>query len=141
MPRSGNGIGTVYYGRSSEAEDGSYVTTVWAVFLFLPLFPLRSERVLPVSEFSNGAGAGWTRFTIVGRVPLDWREIRKSYVVGWGILSWYVSLLFLYEVLARIFGSGNGPWIVLGWFFLPFGVWGIWETWCLHFLIRSYGRY
>jgi len=46
--RSFNGFGTALYGRREFARDGSYVTTKWGVFLWLPVCPIRSMRVKPV---------------------------------------------------------------------------------------------
>jgi hypothetical protein len=127
MPRSGNGIGTVYFGRSLDAEDGSYVTTVWFVLFFLPILPLRSERVLPLSQFTNGAGHTRTRYSVISRVPLVWSEVLKSYLVGWGILAWYVSLIYTFEPLDHYIGGG--AWIVLCWFVFPFLPLVIWQKW------------
>lgn len=129
MPSSGNGIGTVHYGRSAEAEDGSYVATVWFVIFYLPIFPLRSERILLLSEFDNGFGTRRIRYSILERVPLDWRGIRKTYLVGWGILAWYVSLLVLYFYFPAMFHTEYGVWLVLAWLFLPFGIWAGWQKW------------
>jgi len=44
------GIGTAYIGECDYHEDGSYVTTEWFIFLGLPVFPIRSHRVLRVVE-------------------------------------------------------------------------------------------
>jgi hypothetical protein len=48
MPYAFNGCGTRYYGKQDKADDGSYVTTEWITFVYVPLIPLRSFRVLPV---------------------------------------------------------------------------------------------
>ena len=40
-----NGFGTAYYGKK-WLPDGTHVTTKWAVFLFVPIVPLGSVRVL-----------------------------------------------------------------------------------------------
>src|SRR5262245_15740055 len=75
MPRTGNRIGTVHLGRVAQADDGSYVATLWVVFLFLPIFPLRSEGILLLSEFDNGAGHRNVRYSILNRVPRHWPQI------------------------------------------------------------------
>jgi len=40
-----NGTGTVVYGKRDFLTDGSFVTTKWVSFLWVPLFPLSSMRV------------------------------------------------------------------------------------------------
>ena len=41
-----NGIGTTFYGQRDFQPDGSYLTTEWLVFLYVPLIPIRSLRVV-----------------------------------------------------------------------------------------------
>lgn len=40
-----NGTGTTVYGKRDFRTDGSFVTTNWITFLWVPLVPLRSMRV------------------------------------------------------------------------------------------------
>jgi hypothetical protein len=42
-----NGIGTTFYGHAGARPDGSYVKTEWFVFFYVPIFPIRSLRVVP----------------------------------------------------------------------------------------------
>jgi hypothetical protein len=86
MPGSLNGIGTTYYGRREEQDDGSYITTEWVIFAFVPILPLRSFRVRPVpleprEEYRSRRGHDLARFAVV-RVPLAWRQVFHVYVVG-----------------------------------------------------------
>ena len=46
--RSVNGTGTRVYGKRDFWTDGSFVTTKWITFLWVPLIPLRSLRVRPL---------------------------------------------------------------------------------------------
>ncbi len=55
MPYSFQGIGTEFIGERDFAPDGSYVTTEWFVFLAIPVFPIRSLRVIQVPDFSGSA--------------------------------------------------------------------------------------
>ena len=51
MPgRSINGTGTKTYGKRDFLTDGSFVTTRWLTFFWVPLFPLNSMRVRPRSD-------------------------------------------------------------------------------------------
>jgi hypothetical protein len=40
-----NGIGMTFYGKRDFRGDGSFITTEWVTFLFVPLIPFRSFRV------------------------------------------------------------------------------------------------
>lgn len=40
-----HGIGTAVYGERDYRPDGSYVTTEWAVFAWIPIFPISSLRI------------------------------------------------------------------------------------------------
>jgi hypothetical protein len=44
------GIGTMNYGQREFRIDGSYVTTLWFVFLYLPVVPIHSKRIRPTGE-------------------------------------------------------------------------------------------
>jgi len=49
-----NGMGTTFYGKRDFRADGTYLTTEWFVFLFVPLVPLRSLRVRPQGLTNRG---------------------------------------------------------------------------------------
>lgn len=78
MPYTLNGCGTSFYGKRHPAEDGSYVTTLWVTFLWVPLIPLRSYRVRPVGKGTNivihSSQSYQTR-----RVPLCWPQVRNIF--------------------------------------------------------------
>jgi hypothetical protein len=44
------GIGTMNYGQREFRADGSYVTTLWFIFLYLPIVPIHSKRIRPTGE-------------------------------------------------------------------------------------------
>ena len=80
MPFTLNGIGTTYYGKRDHAADGSYVTTEWFVFVFLPIAPLGSYRVRPTGQSANLILYYSTRYS-VERVPLCMPQVRNGYLV------------------------------------------------------------
>ena len=45
-----NGCGTTFYGSADAGPDGSCIVTTWVVLVCIPLIPLGSMRVLPVSQ-------------------------------------------------------------------------------------------
>ena len=44
------GFGAMNYGQRDFRPDGSYVTTLWVVCLYLPVIPIHSKRVRPTGE-------------------------------------------------------------------------------------------
>lgn len=96
MPYTLNGFGTRYYGRRDVAEDGSYVTTLWATALYVPLLPLGSYRVLPY-----GKGTNWvvhsSQSYVTQPVSLCWEQIWHVYMVGIPILFLLGGLIWASE--------------------------------------------
>jgi hypothetical protein len=131
MPRAANGTGTLHYGRADMREDGSYIATVWVAVFFLPLIPLRSERVQPLSSYDNGAGRSWTRFAILGRVPLHRRQVALTYLAGWGTLFWYAGLFSSYDLICRLFGGSNYLTVVVCGLVVPFVILFVWDRWLM----------
>ncbi len=90
MPYTINGCGTKYYGRRDQESDGSYITTEWIVFLFLPVIPIGSYRVqLLKSALMSSEYHIW-------RVPLQWRQILNVYLADallLGLLAGGCSML------------------------------------------------
>jgi hypothetical protein len=80
MPYTINGCGTRFYGKRDRAEDGSYITTEWITFIYAPLLPIRSYRVLPVGEGTNIIVHSSQRYQTL-RVPLCWAQVRNVYLV------------------------------------------------------------
>lgn len=74
-----NGIGTTYYGNRDTGPDGSFVTTEWLVFIYLPILPIRSFRVLPTGQNTN-AFVYNSQGYMAQRVPLCWRQVRNVYL-------------------------------------------------------------
>ncbi|HEV2399498.1 MAG TPA: hypothetical protein VGS27_21320 [Candidatus Sulfotelmatobacter sp.] len=79
MPHSVNGIGTRFYGKRDRDPDGSYVTTMWFTFLYLPILPLGSFRVLPVGEATNFIIKRSQQYRS-SKIPLCWPQIRNVYL-------------------------------------------------------------
>jgi hypothetical protein len=79
MPYTFNGCGTRYYGNQDKANDGSYVTPEWITFVYLPLIPLRSFRVLPVGRGTNYVIRSSQTYQAL-RVTLRWSQVRNVYL-------------------------------------------------------------
>lgn len=84
-----NMIGTTYYGMRI-LPDGTYITTKWFVFIYVPIIPVASVRVLEASPPHGGVGFYGQSMT-VQRVPLDKGMVFKMYawmvaIVAFGII-------------------------------------------------------
>lgn len=74
-----NGIGAHYYG-TRWLLDGTYLTTKWLVFAFVPIVPLGSVRVLSASH-PYGAVAYTGQSLAVEHAPLDIWMVLRIYVI------------------------------------------------------------
>ena len=86
MPYTLNGCGTRYYGRRDESPDGSYVTTQWVTLFYIPLVPIASYRVLPVTGGYNYIVSRSRNF-LVRKVPLCQQQVRNVYMVTAPIMA------------------------------------------------------
>jgi hypothetical protein len=82
MPFTLNGVGTRFYGDRDRRPDGSYVTTEFIVFLFIPILPLRSWRVRSTGTEHRIVYSA-ENFA-VKRVPLQWGQVVNVYL---GVLA------------------------------------------------------
>lgn len=92
-----NGIGTTYYGKRDFAADGSYVTTEWFVFIWLPIVPLRSLRVQ--ESGSESRLLGWAdTYRVLSVTSPNVRQVLftygfvASFAIGVYLLSLAISL-------------------------------------------------
>lgn len=72
-----SGIGQKLYGKRAFRVDGSYRTTKWFIFFHLPIYPIATFRVKPVS---------WRKRTVLEELPIDWRQAIDTY--AFVALSW-----------------------------------------------------
>ncbi|RYH17981.1 MAG: hypothetical protein EON54_27640 [Alcaligenaceae bacterium] len=99
MPFTLNGTGTRYYGEREHDIGRQYTTTLWVVVFAIPLVPLSSWRVYPLSEeqsidqsyFHNREVSNTEQHFQAVRVPLNWRQVRNVYSVtltGLSVVGW-----------------------------------------------------
>jgi hypothetical protein len=94
MPFSFNGIGTRYYGHSDLSDSGSYTATEWIVFLWIPIFPLRSWRVnrkrrgIDTLLYSDAS-------YFVKRAPLNLRQVLLGYLATAMVVAPLAGLLLI----------------------------------------------
>jgi hypothetical protein len=98
MPRTVNGIGTKYYGKSEPQPDGSFITTEWFVVFDVPLIPLKSQRVTYL-----GNNQSWHNTTnlynILGPAPLDKKLVLTAY--AWLFIPLIIGLIFFAVSMAQ----------------------------------------
>ena len=94
-----SGIGTTLYGKKDlDKESGWYTTTKWFVIVFLPIIPLGSYRVkrgetytgMPEGQVLLGTS---TEFEMK-KIKLDWLQVVKTFLIGWGIGIGLMYLLY-----------------------------------------------
>jgi hypothetical protein len=93
-----NGFGTMRYDWLHR-EDGTSEATTWLVMAFLPIVPLRREKVVVVSEgvertravdvaaaalgAAGGFGSGFaSRIAVLERTPMRWGGVLRTYLYG-----------------------------------------------------------
>lgn len=95
MPFSFNGFGTRFYGQRELRSDYSYITTVWIVFLYLPVLPIRSLRVKgdydPIPRF----GMTSSEYVVLKKGFPNWKQVLCVYgfVLSWG--AWAAVVVWI----------------------------------------------
>ncbi len=92
-----NGIGTKYYG-SRVLPDGTYITTKWIVFIYVPIIPIGSVRVLNASA-PRGFFVYSSQSLSVQKVPLDIGMVLKTYGVVAGLIIGLIVLVKALELM------------------------------------------
>ena len=86
------GFGTKFYGASEKATDGSFITTLWFIALYIPIFPIQSYRISRSDEFHKFQGAissSGFNFSINEYLKLYWAQILRTY----GLLFSFVLIV------------------------------------------------
>lgn len=112
MPYSFNGFGTTYYGQCDFRADGSYVTTEWIIAALVPVFPLRSFRVLPMPKADKYYVVYSSEgFLLLENLPRSSRQVLAIYgfillIAGWvwGVLSLIPRFGLSWREDATVFG-------------------------------------
>ena len=105
-----NGVGTLYYDWQSNS-DGTANATKWFVVFFLPVVPMRRERVRVLSTeikrsgvldtllALTGNGSGFeTRIEVLGQVPNSAGRILKTYLwayIGVPMIAFFIPIMLM----------------------------------------------
>jgi hypothetical protein len=79
MPFTFNGIGTTIYGARDFKPDGSYITTEWLVFVYVPVIPYRSMRILPNGKTTNAVVYRSTGYQILQKTGINFLQVLSVY--------------------------------------------------------------
>jgi hypothetical protein len=111
MAQTFNGIGTTFYGEREFRADGSYLTTEWIVFFYVPLIPIRSLRARyegPAEHRSYFMGSS-DSYTIYEKCFPYWKQVIYTYgyvalLAVWG----YTIIRSTFALFPSALGSGLG---------------------------------
>jgi hypothetical protein len=123
-----NGFGTVHLGVEARQPDDTRWATLWITLFFLPVVPLRRERL----ELFEHRGTGYA-CRVLERGPHAWGGIARSLVFSWLLVPAFVlapASLLVSEVWRDQLGwSATGQNIAIGvWIAWLIGwVWGLAE--------------
>jgi len=98
MATSINGIGTTFYGQSGFEPDGSFITTKWVIFAYLPIVPTASMRVRYAAQESGFFSSG-TRYEVIMDYPIDIGQVLRTW-------AYVISFIMLIALLDKAPGSG-----------------------------------
>ncbi len=91
-----NGIGTTLYGYADPLPDRSYIATKWFVLFWIPLFPLASFRIIDKeSPVGIPSLVGRKSTYDATQVPLNKKQIKKTYLITVPIILAIISLILL----------------------------------------------
>lgn len=99
-----NGIGTKFNGFKNCQQDGRCDVTLWFVFLFFPIIPIRAYSIkreqTDLRQF---------KFTVIERLPLNLKSVLTTYFFGWIItpILWFWPMPFAVREVGEYFGYTN----------------------------------
>jgi hypothetical protein len=73
------GIGAMNYGKRDFRADGTYVTTLWFVFLYLPVVPIQSKRIGPTGAVKYYGLGPRREFVVHEKMAPDLRQVLSVY--------------------------------------------------------------
>lgn len=93
-----SGCGSAFCGATDRRDDGTFVTTQWLRFFFIPLVPIQSYRVSYGGRSSNFQGVVITetkQYYIRERLKLNMSHVSKTYAL---IVS-FLLVLFMFMTI------------------------------------------
>ena len=110
MPSNFHGIGTINYGRREFKPDGSFVTTEWLIWGYVPISPVVSRRIAysnpdrPYAQFDKKE-----RYWIYEMTAPNRKEVFSVRGFVAGLIAPVIVFATCQEPLSRLFGSEEIP--------------------------------
>jgi len=107
------GVGTIFYGERDFRQDGTYTTTQWFIFGFIPILPLRSFRVRYQGQH------GFTRNYLVYEKSFpNWKQVIYVYAYMASYFMLFRCILHygngIDQFIQRWFSPSTGNYIFAG---------------------------
>ena len=77
------GFGTGFRSNTPLLPDGTFITTKWITFFYIPVIPLSSYRVKYLgssSEFHFTGFSSTSKYQIIQKIPWDTRKVVKFWL-------------------------------------------------------------
>ncbi|SRR6266568_3659128 len=115
MPFTFNGIGTTYYGARDFLPDGTYTTTEWFTFIYVPVIPLQSLRLRPSDRSTNLVVYSSTQYFIYSKGRPNLKQVLSIYSWLAGFIGCFqLNRIPLFEQLSPLYLVP-----LLAWCFVP----------------------
>ena len=125
-----NGFGTTLLDYRALA-DGTYQATRWVIALFLPIIPLKTYIIEPLTQ-EFGYGQETSRFSILGQTRLSAVRVLRTYLLAIiGLLPGILGFIYSREINHVV----KGLW-ALGLMILMF----VWATYIIFFKLKNEGK-
>ena len=81
-----NGIGRMFYGNERSCTTcGSVIQSLWFTFIFLPILPLGSYRIM-YGAFNRGVTSTTEKFN-ARRTPFCWKQVLVTWLAGLSVVA------------------------------------------------------
>jgi hypothetical protein len=98
------GFGALNYGQREFRPDGSYVTTLWVVCLYVPVIPLHSKRIRPTGEVKYYALFPRRTYSLLQKTKPNLKQVASIYAWFGAELAIFVTAKVLQSWLIAVPG-------------------------------------
>lgn len=89
------GIGAMHYGKRDFRPDGSYVTTLWFVVLYVPIVPIHSKRMRPTGEVKYYGIRSRRTYQLLEKTSPNLKQVVSVYAWFYTELASFISAKLL----------------------------------------------
>ncbi len=106
-----NGFWTFYYGERDYRPDGSYLTTLFFCVLYFPIFPLRSERVIPDPNNMEWTLVGPNYYLVLEKRRPHLLQVASVYLCSWTMMA--LAIDYVLQIGPQL--QQRWPWLSSPW--------------------------